>query len=827
MKFSIRYNNITVFVFFAMALIILNGCHSKNQSQSGSPAQNQKVLIDSIPISNVPIDMTRYDTTSDFKEYYEEPVAPPPFDYTVDLSKKTLVELRNLKNEIYARHGYLFNDAILRGYFNQFDWYQPIFWDTAFKVSLNKNELDFINMMNEKYDVLLKENYVTKDGKKFANMNNIVNLIQFDYVSDTLMQHLTRDGFAIAPATNMQLYDVYDQNQYKAIPSFVTTDSYLQLLYLHLRHILEGMEEEKFIPAMDTVIKGVYNQSMQQANDKNTAVKKAASFNAVYFAVSYFLLKGQTLPVPTDMEQIYRDELKNVKNEIGRASKLMGDSLFDYTQLKPRGHYTINDTMKGYFRCLKWLMTTPFYTDDEGKLSSMILTSINLNNLKSEGGRNLSDNYRSIDETIGFLVGSPDNLSLTDVTKILKDEGLWGKPESEIISSTNLVKIAAKLKALEPQQIRPKGTDDTTQRYMDRTAVYFMPGRYTMDAEILQRLIQVLKPAQPRLFPKGLDVFAALGNKTAENILLHTYKENSTWPGYSDTLKTLQSKFNNYNGYNTTYYNNMMGSLVALQSQNDSFPYYMHSDAWARKTLNTSLASWTELKHTVVLYAKQPNAAECGEGGGPPPPVYPGYVEPNVAFWKNCLSMLNLTSKKLKDNGVESKHLEEIDSKLVDMATFFLLVSQKEINGQDLNEKEFNQIMWIGGEMESLSQRIANSDMSLEANDDPEKCIGLATDVYTYNDKCLEEATGWGNEIYVVAEINGLLYLTRGAVLSYYEFQQPSSDRLTDEEWQEKMNKGNLPPIPVWMNDLMAPIKALETKSFYTYSANPSSLKGQ
>jgi len=47
--------------------------------------------------------------------------------------------------------------------------------------------------------------------------------------------------------------------------------------------------------------------------------------------------------------------------------------------------------------------------------------------------------------------------------------------------------------------------------------------------------------------------------------------------------------------------------------------------------------------------------------------------------------------------------------------------------------------------------------------------------------------------------------LTRGAVFSYYEFQHPSADRLTDEKWQRMLNTGKTPPPPVWTKSFLLP----------------------
>src|ERR1700751_1136666 len=57
------------------------------------------------------------------------------------------------------------------------------------------------------------------------------------------------------------------------------------------------------------------------------------------------------------------------------------------------------------------------------------------------------------------------------------------------------------------------------------------------------------------------------------------------------------------------------------------YPETMQTKAWAMKSLNTQLASWTQLRHDTVLYVKPPSGAghKC---------EYPaGLVEPTPPFW--------------------------------------------------------------------------------------------------------------------------------------------------------------------------------------------------
>ena len=66
-----------------------------------------------------------------------------------------------------------------------------------------------------------------------------------------------------------------------------------------------------------------------------------------------------------------------------------------------------------------------------------------------------------------------------------------------------------------------------------------------------------------------------------------------------------------------------MYTLQSLGDTAQSLPYFMKTPQWQKKNLNTALASWAELKHDAILYAKQPMVAECGSGG-PEPPVVKG-----------------------------------------------------------------------------------------------------------------------------------------------------------------------------------------------------------
>ena len=148
-------------------------------------------------------------------------------------------------------------------------------------------------------------------------------------------------------------------------------------------------------------------------------------------------------------------------------------------------------------------------------------------------------------------------------------------------------------------------------------------------------------------------------------------------------------------------------------------------------------------------------------------------------------------------------------------------MSEKELHGKHLTNNEFDRLAQMGGEVENLTLTILNSsEMDMSTVTTPDKCMAIAADVYTYEEpniggRALEECVGLGDEIYVIVQINGLLYITRGAVFSHYEFQQPIDSRLTDEAWQEMLYKNQEPKPAFWMNDIKINIPKLATSPNY------------
>ena len=467
-----------------------------------------------------------------------------------------------------------------------------------------------------------------------------------------------------------------------------------------------------------------------------------------------------------------------------------------------------------------WLQTAPFCLDNDLHLKRAVLSASILSNSPNYKMATL-EKYIQIMEPINFIIGEPDNVSFLDLTEILK-KGKFSLNDL-LTSSSSLNRFRKEVKKVADVQnvIKPKAAISCTDK------INFIPQRYLSDNEILQELVDVETPETKRGYPKGLDVMAAFGSVSAEYILLGELQEAENWEKYSPTLLDLKDKMKGID-WEASIYNKWIESLLNLQKSNSSYPYFMQSNQWNKKDLNASLASWAELKHDAILYAEQPMGMECG-GGGPPAPYTVGYVEPNIAYWKTVIELIDLTQKVLMKNQLMNSEISRITRRLRENAEFLLSASKKELSGTKLTEQEYSQIEVIGSTFEWMTlDLVKNEDEYYDSWDDvvgPDKSVAVVADIYTANSPnnpdigILHVAAGNVNDIYVLVEIEGYLYITKGAVFDYREFHLPLGNRLTDEEWQKMLENNQAPEIPDWMKEIIVPIEAPKVNELIFYSS--------
>ena len=92
--------------------------------------------------------------------------------------------------------------------------------------------------------------------------------------------------------------------------------------------------------------------------------------------------------------------------------------------------------------------------------------------------------------------------------------------------------------------------------------------------------------------------------------------------------------------------------------------------------------------------------------------------------------------------------------------------------------------------------------------------VDIVTDT---NGTVLETATGNPSRIIVAVKVDGKIKLAQGSVYSFYQFEWPMDDRLTDTKWRQMMG---IQPGDDWNYTSEKPIKQPEWTASYRYESN-------
>ncbi len=616
---------------------------------------------------------------------------------------------------------------------------------------------------------------------------------------------LAQNLFVAAPTTQKQLFHVYEDNDYRDLPSFVTTDAVLHLYHIFYDFTLRTVEEEALAPVLRRMTEGMLEDSVKTMKEvSDPQLKQAALKNTAYFAVALRLLDPQA-STPAEASSIVQTELDLIREHEGFKVGAIFPYLVDYSQFNPRGHYTRSDALKRYFGAMMWYGLTPFAVrTNEGLSEEQIRQSLLLT--RSLYRARLDDEWATIYEPTSFYVGAADDVTPVE-WKAAMEQVFSAAPAPEAFAdAAKFAAFADAAQKLRPARIQARTRIRQNQPPVPDASVQlrFMGQRYIPDSEIMQRLVVPVH----RVFPSGLDVMAVIGSERARAHLdaNPTIYNPQNWADYLPERAKLLEEFAGLKPERWTsnlYWSWLYALKALLEPVPRGYPSFMLNAAWADKSLNTALGSWAELRHDTILYGKQ-SGAEMGDGEEPA--AYKGYVEPNVLFWDRLLSLTRQSREGLVARNLLSDQLKDKFEQFEELLVTLKTISEKELRGEKLTEDEYQAIRHIGGTLEylTLSVMTGNPD-TWEMVNETDKDMAVVADVHTGGARVLEEGVGHANEILVVVPVEGKLVLTRGAVFSYYEFQHPSADRLTDEKWQQTLNAGKAPAAPVWTKSFLLP----------------------
>ncbi|EJZ70217.1 DUF3160 domain-containing protein [Lachnoanaerobaculum sp. OBRC5-5] len=616
------------------------------------------------------------------------------------------------------------------------------------------------------------------DIKIQSALSNVENLSQFGNLNDVQKEMIEKNGFVVNPTDSQQLFYIYEANTYNRIPSFITTDSVLQLYHIFYDYTLRQTEAEKLYIELKELNKNMVEILVKKYQDtKNQKDKELVGKTLAYFALCEKLL-GEESNLPDEIKTLVEADYANVRAESKAVSSITGSDV-DYSLFKVRGHYTRSDELKAYFGAMSVYGVVPFVLydatgkrDEDGAYMSIIATEA-LEELPKEKGMDLWEDIYTITE---FFVGSTNDINPLEFGAIVK--AVYGEmPEPKDISG-GMDKLYAELDKVGQARIKNSSIG---------LCFRFMGQRYIPDSEILSRLSNEKRP-----FPSGLDVMAVFGSQRAEELLDSLYNPSKEWDDYKKEYNKVKSEFDERSIKDKTgnIYTTWLYSLESLNQRfPEGYPSFMRNKAWESKSLSTALGSWSELRHDTILYGAQ-SSVECG-GEEEEPPKVTGYVEPNPEFYNRLIWLTKQTMEGLSQRNGISDSMKNKCENIIELLEFLKNCSIKELKGESLTYEENDTLMTYGGTLEYLSSSIAEAQDWYQVASDTDKNMAQIADIHSANtDKgsgYLEVGVGNAAEIYVVVPIDGKLYLTRGAVFDYFEFI--SNERLTDESWQNMVNR--------------------------------------
>lgn len=630
-----------------------------------------------------------------------------------------------------------------------------------------------------------------------ADLSNVANLEQFGSFTEKQKEMLAKNGFVVTPGKEEQLFYIYEKNEYALAPSFITVDSVLQVYHVFYDYSLRRLETETLTAELKALTDSMFKKSVALYKSlENEVLKELELKNIAYFGVAKLAL-GMELPsdMPDKAKQLALQEYELMEGQRGYEESVIFPFELDYSQYKPRGHYTRNDELKMYFKAMMWYGQVPFpvFRNDKERNEEQTLQALLITHTLLSEGKDDLERWQNIYEPTSFYVGKSDDLNILDYNKLLVTVYGDSPDINNLDDKDKLDRLYETIKELPEPAIMPKYTTVSTPAGKQ---FRLMGQRYIADSEIMQELVEPYK----RPVPKGLDVMAVLGSARAYDLLFKTYEEDKKWEGYTEAFNRMKAKFDGLDKgrWQSNMYFGWLWSLKGLLKQfGEGYPYFMRTAAWQDKSLSTALGSWSELRHDTVLYGKG-MAAECG--GGEMPPQVRGYVEPNIEVYERLLWLTRYSRENLKKKDILRGELESRMENFEDLLEFLIKCSVKELKNEELSHDEYYQLLTYGGWLEYLTSSLMEDGYKwFQITSETEKNMAVISDIHTVpSGGVLEVGVGPAHEIYAIVPIGGKLYVTRGAVFSYYEFM--SDKRLTDEEWQQLHKKGRQPDQQEWIN---------------------------
>ncbi|MGK3996677.1 DUF3160 domain-containing protein [Sorangium sp. So ce1024] len=643
---------------------------------------------------------------------------------------------------------------------------------------------------------------------------------------------LSENGFVISSKKSFPTF-VYGYESIYALdlPLYVSADSILYAVHRSYDAILKSLEYASFAPDLGTMLKEMRARLAEGAGSELGAEARADA--DLFTAVALALLEGAPVAPVAGASAATIDELvarAEAHQGIGSVRLFGSERIMDFSQFEPRGHYVdgLFPELARYFRSMMWLGRIDLRFLETQSDGTQIFQRRQLEGayaLRALVGPETLARYKRIDDALQAFVGESDYMTLPELDALLEDLGLSDAAGLAGVPDERIAEVIAK-GGYGAQRISShimiNGLDKGTMPLSSSFAL--LGQRYVVDAHVFSNVVydRVKGGAVKRMMPSPLDVgFAALGNDQAGQLLAPELGQFDYAPDLHMMRVLVDAHPEDFWG--KSLYNRWLGALRELSparalGDGGELPGVTKTEAWGRRLLNTQLASWAELRHDTLLYAKQ------SYSGGATCEFPDAYVDPYPAFFARIaelaehggqiVSTLDLSKRPSFDPRIE-QHLPEYFSQLHDVARTLGEMAANQRAGLPLTPEHlefinqavkvqrgcgspFGATGWYAqlfyDSLKSVTQDPTIADVHTQPTDAGGAPVG----------RVLHVATGLPRLMVVTADpCGGAPRAFVGLASSYFEKITEGFSRMNDQEWAGEIT-GAIPEDVPWMKDLVS-----------------------
>jgi hypothetical protein len=461
------------------------------------------------------------------------------------------------------------------------------------------------NALRERYGISLKSE-LAYDPMSATNLDLIQNSALALRPAD--LEKLAENGFVISRTQEFPTFTYGYKTIYSEdLPLYVSADSILFALHRSFDELLKRIEESYLRLELDNLLASM--RGRLASSDIDASLRADVD---LYLTLAQSLLRAELLDPgagadATELRTLY--DLAT-KAEGHREVTWFGSSRDeDFSQFKPRGHYTHSVELAQYFRAMMLLGRVDLRLIETQGDGSQVFhrkqfdAAVALNDLLGDA----RSSWTNVDSVIGSIVGERDSMSPNELEGMLEKLAATDFASTRSLSDDTIVEELARggwgAQRIASRIIIKESPGPTLP--LDRSFALFGQ-RYTVDSHVFVNT--TFDRVDNRMMPDPLDVaFAALGNDSALDHLATELDANASYAaGLAKTRTLVDAHEPAY--WEGSVYTDWLSALRVLSPTAESLaeqPSLFSTRAQQDRILNTQLASWAELRHDTILYAKQ------------------------------------------------------------------------------------------------------------------------------------------------------------------------------------------------------------------------------